>query len=178
MSGRRRQIPRHLRVQVLTRDGYRCKMCGRGSDHVILHVDHIKPVDEGGTDEIANLATLCEDCNIGKSSYRFTDYMNVRLVPDELPSHFQYFHDAKRGDYEEFHLYCYYQLGTEPGGRKDKFHRTWRITGTQWDTSSNQRALENRRRAEEALAFVRQIREEVASERKRLVLTEEGLCLI
>lgn len=58
-----------LRAQVLVRDGSRCRMCGRSvSDGVKLHVDHVIPVSKGGLTEPANLQTLCEDCNLGKSN--------------------------------------------------------------------------------------------------------------
>jgi hypothetical protein len=32
----------------------------------LLHVDHIKPVAGGGTNEITNLITACATCNSGK----------------------------------------------------------------------------------------------------------------
>lgn len=32
-----------------------------------LHVDHILPVCQGGTNDIENLITACSDCNLGKS---------------------------------------------------------------------------------------------------------------
>lgn len=32
----------------------------------ILHVDHIYPKAEGGTDETENLVTACSECNLGK----------------------------------------------------------------------------------------------------------------
>ena len=76
----RRPLSRHLRVQVLARDGYRCLMCGRSKEEVALEVGHVIPVADGGTDELHNLATLCRDCNGGKSAYRFTDYRSVTVI--------------------------------------------------------------------------------------------------
>jgi len=50
-------------------------------------------VANGGTDELANLASLCRDCNAGKSAYRFTDYRTVSIAPPGLQEHFAYFKD-------------------------------------------------------------------------------------
>src|ERR1043166_5838719 len=81
----RRTLPKHLRVQVLRRDGYRCLMCGRTRDEVTLHVDHVTALADGGTDELDNLATLCADCNLGKADYRFTDYRAIHVSPPPIP---------------------------------------------------------------------------------------------
>lgn len=64
----RRPMSPKLRLDVLTRDGFCCKLCGRSAkEHgVALEVDHIVPVAQGGENEINNLQTLCEDCNRGK----------------------------------------------------------------------------------------------------------------
>lgn len=67
---KRKAIPAGLRYEVLHRDKYRCVVCGRNvkDDGVKLHVDHIVPVSRGGTNDINNLRTLCEDCNLGRSN--------------------------------------------------------------------------------------------------------------
>jgi 5-methylcytosine-specific restriction endonuclease McrA len=76
--GERKAITEKLRYQVLSRDGFRCKTCGRGADNGIkLQVDHIVPVDWGGTNDISNLLTLCEQCNRGKKAW-------VDTVPSKL----------------------------------------------------------------------------------------------
>ncbi len=67
----REPISARLRYQVLKRDGEKCKKCGISPKHtatVVLHVDHIIPVTKGGKTDIDNLQTLCEKCNLGKSS--------------------------------------------------------------------------------------------------------------
>ena len=53
-----------LRAAILERDGYRCVKCGKAGR---LEVDHIEPVESGGTDDPANLQTLCRDCHILKT---------------------------------------------------------------------------------------------------------------
>jgi hypothetical protein len=55
-----------LRFQVLERDGFTCQYCGQRAPNVTLEVDHIKPISDGGTDEMDNLATTCRACNRGK----------------------------------------------------------------------------------------------------------------
>lgn len=63
----RRPLDTKLRHEVFKRDGYRCLECGLTNNKTTLHADHIIPVAQGGTDEISNLQTLCEACNLAKS---------------------------------------------------------------------------------------------------------------
>jgi 5-methylcytosine-specific restriction endonuclease McrA len=62
-------ISARLRFRILVRDRFRCVYCGaKASDPgVELHVDHVKPRSQGGTNEPSNLATSCRPCNEGKS---------------------------------------------------------------------------------------------------------------
>lgn len=58
-----------LRMEVLKRDRYKCKMCGRSPaqfPHLWLEVDHDIPWAEGGSTTLGNLQTLCNECNRGK----------------------------------------------------------------------------------------------------------------
>lgn len=60
-----------VRFDVLNRDGFQCRYCGRGlSQGVFLEVDHVVPRAAGGLDELTNLVTACWDCNRGKSAKR------------------------------------------------------------------------------------------------------------
>jgi hypothetical protein len=57
-----------LRMDILRRDDFRCKICGRrASDNVdiVLHVHHIVPHSMGGLTEPGNLITLCHTCHLG-----------------------------------------------------------------------------------------------------------------
>jgi 5-methylcytosine-specific restriction endonuclease McrA len=79
----------HLRVriryEILDRDAHTCRGCGRSAPDVVLHVDHIisqhdwkarfetlsgiqivDGVDYNGVNDPKNLATKCQDCNLGK----------------------------------------------------------------------------------------------------------------
>jgi hypothetical protein len=65
----RSRITAGVRSKVLARDGYRCRHCGISADlGAVLHVDHIIPISKGGTSDLGNLQTLCQDCNLGKSN--------------------------------------------------------------------------------------------------------------
>lgn len=66
-----RAVPLKLRLRVLTRDQFRCVLCGRTpslNPGAVLHVDHIVPFSSDGPTTEANLRTLCEHCNWGKGA--------------------------------------------------------------------------------------------------------------
>ena len=50
------------RYNVLTRDK-KCQVCGCTDN---LEIDHIIPINQGGTNDESNLQVLCKMCNIGK----------------------------------------------------------------------------------------------------------------
>ena len=67
-----------LRMQVLRRDDFRCRICGRrAADYVdiVLHVHHIRPHSMGGLTETGNLITLCHTCHCG-----LDPHFEVRLL--------------------------------------------------------------------------------------------------
>lgn len=64
-----RRIGKKLRFEVFERDNFTCQYCGRSAPDTVLHVDHIRPVSQGGGDDIANLITSCMACNLGKSDH-------------------------------------------------------------------------------------------------------------
>jgi hypothetical protein len=174
----RRSLPNHLRVQVLARDKYRCLMCGRDKSEVALEVDHVKPVAQGGTDELDNLATLCRLCNNGKSAFIFNDYRSLSLAPEKIASEFKYFTDEPVGDYLQFHVYLYFKNIKDGGLTHEKYHHSWKITGTELALSSDKEALKNRRCKEETVKFEKIIKDSLASEGRRIIQNEEGICKV
>ena len=57
---------RRVRLVVLSRDGYRCRACGKAGR---LEVDHVVPLHSGGAPwELSNLQTLCEKCHWEKTA--------------------------------------------------------------------------------------------------------------
>lgn len=71
----RRYVSKGIKQRVLERDNYTCRICGISKgmldsivpglgDYLLLEVDHIIPVANGGSgDNINNLQTLCWRCN-------------------------------------------------------------------------------------------------------------------
>lgn len=51
---------------------------------MILEVDHIVPVAEGGENDMMNLITSCRDCNRGKGKKKLTDRQTIEKQKTEL----------------------------------------------------------------------------------------------
>lgn len=68
MARKRRALSKRVRFEVFKRDRFQCQYCGQMPPAVVLHVDHIVPVAEGGGNEEPNLLTACEACNLGKGA--------------------------------------------------------------------------------------------------------------
>ena len=64
----RERLPRaawnRLRRVVLARDGGRCVQCRVGWR---LEVDHVRPLERGGSNDLDNLQTLCRGHHIAKT---------------------------------------------------------------------------------------------------------------
>lgn len=84
MEQKRKPISSRVRALVLSRDNHRCRMCGRTSDEVSLEVDHVFPYSLGGTDDLDNLATLCRDCNIGKSDLLLRSVLKQKIASGDF----------------------------------------------------------------------------------------------
>lgn len=70
-KSKRKPLDTRLRHEVFKRDNYKCKECGATNKEKTLHADHILPVSQGGCDELSNLQTLCDDCNLAKYNKKF-----------------------------------------------------------------------------------------------------------
>lgn len=80
------RLDNNIRIAVIMRDSYKCKMCGRV--HVALEIHHITPRKYRGADIPQNLITLCSDCHkevTGKEMeyadrlYKLINGKNIRL---------------------------------------------------------------------------------------------------
>jgi hypothetical protein len=69
---KRKQISTRTRFEVFKRDGFVCQYCGAHPPQAILHVDHITAVKGGGGNDMDNLVTSCDHCNLGKSAVPLT----------------------------------------------------------------------------------------------------------
>lgn len=81
---KRKPISKKLRFEVFKRDSFTCQYCGRSAPDVILEVDHIEAVANGGTNDIMNLITSCKDCNRGKSKIKLTDNQTIAKEKKQL----------------------------------------------------------------------------------------------
>lgn len=75
-----------LRFEVLQRDNFTCRYCGRKAPEVKLHIDHVHPVAEGGTNDIDNLVTACQECNSGKRAKVLKPLNGYQLAQMEVHS--------------------------------------------------------------------------------------------
>ena len=75
--GSREHIPGKLRYDVLAKSGGHCVACGVSALKTALEVDHIVPVNMGGTNDISNLQALCYKCNAQKKDRDKTDFIMV-----------------------------------------------------------------------------------------------------
>lgn len=64
----RKSMNLKLRYKILSRDKFKCKLCGKTAKETKLEIDHIIPVSKGGKSTDDNLRTLCFECNRGKSN--------------------------------------------------------------------------------------------------------------
>jgi hypothetical protein len=64
----RKNLSKSKRFEIFKRDGFICQYCGKQPPDVILEVDHIHPIAEGGDNDEMNLITSCYECNRGKGS--------------------------------------------------------------------------------------------------------------
>lgn len=65
---KRKGISKGKRFDIFTRDGFKCRYCGRTSVETTLVIDHVIPVSRGGANDDDNLVTSCQGCNSGKSA--------------------------------------------------------------------------------------------------------------
>lgn len=80
----RKSLTKKTRFEVFKRDSFACQYCGSKAPDVILEVDHIKPVKEGGTNDLMNLVTSCFDCNRGKGDRKINDNAVVNKQREQI----------------------------------------------------------------------------------------------
>jgi HNH endonuclease len=123
-------IPKRIRFAVFKRDGFTCQYCGAHPPDVILEIDHIEPISEGGSNDESNLATACTSCNRGKAGIPLTVVpkpLSERAAEiEEMEEQLAGYRDVMRA-----HLIRVEQDMWEvaealsPGCGKDGFRRDW-----------------------------------------------------
>lgn len=83
---------RKMRMDVLRRDNFRCRICNRSPDDYVdieLHVHHVRPWGKGGLTEPNNLLTLCDTCHSGLDPH--FEITLLSKIPDAIvrPSAFE-----------------------------------------------------------------------------------------
>jgi len=87
----RKYISKKTRFEVFKRDSFTCQYCGQKAPDIILNIDHIEPVKEGGSNELFNLITSCFPCNNGKRARKLDDNSVLAKQRDKL----QYIQERK-----------------------------------------------------------------------------------
>jgi hypothetical protein len=80
----RATLSKKLRFEVFKRDSITCQYCGTKAPVVVLQCDHIKPVVDGGTNDLLNLITACVNCNAGKGARVLSDQSTLAKQVDQL----------------------------------------------------------------------------------------------
>lgn len=83
---KRKALAPRERFEILKRDGFACAYCGAGPPGILLEVDHIIPVRDGGTNDASNLVTACATCNGGKGAVPLTASASVHARRAALAS--------------------------------------------------------------------------------------------
>ncbi len=81
---KRKAISKRVRFEVFKRDSFKCQYCGQSSPDVLLHVDHIVAVSNGGLSDVTNYVTACVDCNLGKSNKSLDDTTALKKAKAQL----------------------------------------------------------------------------------------------
>lgn len=83
----RKGLSKKIRFEVFKRDMFKCQYCGKSpikDQDVVLEVDHIVPVSEGGSNDMINLITSCWDCNRGKGARKLDDRQILVTQHEEI----------------------------------------------------------------------------------------------
>lgn len=84
MAQKRKPISQKIRFEVFKRDNFTCQYCGRMAPNVVLEVDHINPVKNGGDNDIMNLITSCFECNRGKGKRKLSATEEIQKQQEQL----------------------------------------------------------------------------------------------
>ena len=92
----RDQISYDDKIKILSKTGGFCAHCGRRIEvGGQFTVDHVIPLDQGGTNDMKNLVPLCKDCNFDKSDRmvraRWYEYLTPKYL-EEVRNHIEEYH--------------------------------------------------------------------------------------
>jgi hypothetical protein len=101
-----------LRMSIIKRDAYKCRVCGRspaGNSDIELHVHHVRPWAAGGVTEESNLMTLCHTCHNGLDPHYEISLFQLMPKP----------HDSSRGSTYANRVRRYQEYVAEGASRSD-----------------------------------------------------------
>ena len=75
------QIYETIKREIRNQDENLCVCCGRGFDRGELHVHHIIPLYQFGTNELKNLVTLCHPCHNKQHDFKVSRNSPIRRSP-------------------------------------------------------------------------------------------------
>ncbi|MFV9482306.1 HNH endonuclease [Christiangramia sp. ASW11-125] len=81
---KRKSLSKKVRFEVFKRDKFQCQYCGKSAPDIVLNVDHIDPVANGGSNDLINLITSCFDCNQGKKARLLSDDSVIKKQRKQL----------------------------------------------------------------------------------------------
>lgn len=91
-----------LRMSIIKRDGFRCRICGRSPkdySDLELHVHHARPWAAGGVTEERNLITLCHTCHKGLDPHY--EHALFKFIPPKESSERAVIYRRKLAEYQE-----------------------------------------------------------------------------
>lgn len=125
----RKALSKKTRFEVFKRDLFTCQYCGAHPPGVLLHVDHVLAVSNGGGNDRDNLTTACEPCNLGKGA------RSLAAVPESLSE------KAKRVAEADAQLLGYQAILEAKRARIDA--EMWRVADA-LDTASSTLGMDKR----------------------------------
>lgn len=127
MTTTREPISKKLRFEIFKRDGFSCAYCGNKPPDVVLEVDHIVAVSNGGNNSKLNLITSCFNCNRGKGCEELSS------IPPKLTE------DLAKNKEKESQLKEYRKYIEEVQSRQsndiESINKAFRLTFPNWDLS-------------------------------------------
>ena len=70
----RKRITKEIRERVHAKYGGYCAYCGTLLQYKDMQVDHLHPVQKGGSNELSNLMPSCRSCNHYKESFTLEQF--------------------------------------------------------------------------------------------------------
>lgn len=80
---RQLEMKRNADYTIFARDDFSCVYCGKSPIEypgLVLNVDHVIPVSQGGNESIYNLITSCNQCNFVKGGSLLSEAVYDRII--------------------------------------------------------------------------------------------------